>query len=300
MKLRYKLLVIFTAILSLTSLTVAQKKFIVSADWLSKHLNDKNLVLLQVGNKDSYNDAHIPGAWYISFDDYAPTDKNGLHRQMPAVEYLVSLFEKYGITNDSRIILYTDDWVTPTARLYLTLDFIGLGDQTSILDGGIINWQNENRKVTIELPKPKKGKITPIPQNIIATKDYVLNHLSDPSTTIIDARTEDFYSATADMDHYPRPGHISGAYNIQFTDLTEEESPYLFKSENELKKYYDDAFVKKENTTVAYCHIGQQASLIYFIGKMLGYNMKLYDGSFEEWSADENCPVTGKVKVQRN
>ena len=300
MKLRYHISFLVTYILIFTSSLVAQEKFIVSSDWLSKHLNDKNIILLQVGNKDSYNEAHIPGAWYISFDEYAPTGKNGLHRQMPGVDYLVTLFEKFGITNDSRIILYTDSWVTPTARLYLTLDFIGLGDQTSLLNGGIINWQNEKREVTIEFPKPQKGKIIPQKNNIIVTKDYLLKHLKDPSTTIIDARTEDFYSATAQMDHYPRPGHVTGAYNIQFTDLTQDESPYLFKNKTELKKYYDNAFVKKENTTIAYCHIGQQASLVYFIGKMLGYNMKLYDGSFEEWSADNNCPVTGRVKVKRN
>lgn len=300
MNFRYLQLFILFFLLFFASHHYAQENLIVSSDWLSNHLNDNNIVLLQVGSKDSYNSAHIPGARYISFDDYAPSDRNGLHRQMPDAEYLVNLFENLGISNNSRIILYTDNWVTPTVRLYLTLDYIGLGDRTSILNGGIANWQNENKMVTDVIPKPAKGNISAKTSDIIATKEFLLNHLDDPSVTVIDARTEDFYSATAEMDHYPRPGHIKGAFNIQFTQLTEGESPYLFKTKSELKSIYENAFVNNENTTVAYCHIGQQASLVYFVGKLLGYNMKLYDGSFEEWSADEDCPVTGRVKVIRN
>ena len=42
---------------------------------------------------------------------------------------------------------------------------------------------------------------------------------------------------------------------------------------------------------MAYCHIGQQASLIYAVGRMLGYQMHLYDGSFDEWSPNKDWPV---------
>ena len=288
-----------TALLFFNITISANEKFIVSTDWLSKHINDKNIIIFQVGEKDNYEDEHIPGAYFIDYNDYAP-EMNGLYRQMPSVEKLKTVFESYGITNNSKIVLYTTDWITPMTRLYLALDFIGLGDNTVILDGAIEKWKNEKRKTTETVPAKKKGNIIPKKNDIIAAKEFLLKNLNNSGITIIDARTEDYYSATSEHDNYPRPGHITGAFNIQFTDLTSEKSPYLFKSENELKKIFEKAFVKKDNTTVAYCHIGQQASLVYFVGKILGYNMKLYDGSFQEWSADENCPVTGKVKVKRN
>lgn len=294
----YKIFFI-TAFLFFNITNSGSDKFIVTADWLSKHINDSNIIIFQVGEKEAYEAGHIPGAYFIGYDEYAPK-MDGLYRQMPSPENLKSLFENYGISNNSKIILYTTDWITPMTRLYLTLDFIGLGDNTVILDGGIEKWKSEEHKITKEIPAKKKGNILIKPKDIIATKDYILKNMNEPNTTIIDARTEDYYSATSEHDNYPRPGHITGAFNIQFTDLTSEKSPYLFKSINELKKIFENAFVKKNNTTVAYCHIGQQASLVYFVGKMLGYNMKLYDGSFQEWSADENCPVTGKVKVKRN
>lgn len=285
----------------LLSLSFAyDNKFIVTTGWLADHLNDGKLVILQVGKKAVYDSLHIPGAQYIAYDDYAP-EINGLFRQVPSIDHLDSLFESYGISDDSRIILYTDSWITPTARLYLTFDYFGLAENVSILNGGLLQWIAENRETTNNVTKVTKGNVTPKPnKNIIVTKDELLGVLNNPDYTVIDARTEDSYSGTNERSNYPRPGHVTGAFNIQFTDLTTKEEPYLFKSDSELKKYYDNAFVNKDKTTIAYCHIGQQASLVYFVGKMLGYNMKLYDGSFQEWSADENCPIVGKVNVKHS
>jgi thiosulfate/3-mercaptopyruvate sulfurtransferase len=270
-----------------------ENKFIVSTEWLSEHLDDGNIILLFVGKKDVYDKGHILGSRYIAFDEFAPT-LSGLYRQMPSVEDLETLFEGYGISDDSRIVLYTDEQITPTARLYVTLDYLGLGKNILFLDGGLTKWKSENRSVTTEMPARKTGTINPKVNDILATKDYLLKKINDSSITIIDARTQDFYSATDDKNYYPRPGHITGAINIPFITLTSKEPPYTFKSKSELKEIFKSASVHKDNVVITYCHIGQQASLVYFVGKMLGYNMKLYDGSFQEWSPDEDCPVTGK------
>ena len=47
---------------------------------------------------------------------------------------------------------------------------------------------------------------------------------------------------------------------------------------------FDAAGVRPGDTVVAYCHIGQQATTVIFAGRTLGLDVKLYDGSFEEWS----------------
>ncbi len=42
---------------------------------------------------------------------------------------------------------------------------------------------------------------------------------------------------------------------------------------------------------VSYCHIGQRATVLYFTAKMLGYDAKMYDGSWEDWSHRKDLPI---------
>ena len=133
------------ALLAFASFAAAQpaaskinSSMIVSTEWLSKHLNDNSLVLLQVGDKSEYDGAHIPGAQFIQLADISTPRGQGLILELPPVDQLKATFEKLGVTDESRIVIYFGkDWVTPTSRVYFTLDYLGFGDRTSVLDGGL-------------------------------------------------------------------------------------------------------------------------------------------------------------------
>jgi thiosulfate/3-mercaptopyruvate sulfurtransferase len=273
-------------------------KFIVSTSWLAEHINDPGIVLIEIGKQEDYNKQHIPGAAFMTRDDISILPDTGLTLQIASMNKLIDSFEKAGVSNNSRIILYYgNNWITPTARFYLTLDYIGLGENTSILDGGLPQWQKENRPVTSEVSKIKKGKITvDNPEtNDVVDINFIKGKLNDPHYQIVDARTENYYSGTD--TNYTRPGHIPGATNIPFPSLTTEAVPYLFKSKDELKKIFADANVDGSRNVICYCHIGQQASLVFFIAKYLGYNnVQLFDGSYEEWDKRTDLPVIGAVK----
>jgi thiosulfate/3-mercaptopyruvate sulfurtransferase len=58
-----------------------------------------------------------------------------------------------------------------------------------------------------------------------------------------------------------------------------------------LRGLFDAAGVKQRDLVATYCHIGQQASLLYFVARYLGYEAHLYDGSFEDWSHRPELPV---------
>ena len=150
---------------SLQAQTVkVNESLIVSTEWLAKHLEDDSLVLLQVGEKVEFTAAHIPRAQFIQTSDISTPRGQGLTLEMPPVDQLKAAFEKLGVSDKSRIVIYFGkDWVTPTARVFLTLDYLGLGNRTSILDGGLPAWRAENRPVTAEVFEPKKGTLTPQP-----------------------------------------------------------------------------------------------------------------------------------------
>lgn len=297
MKRFYFTLPIIILALTLISLVQAvgrpkiENSLIVSTDWLAKHLNDDSLVLLQVGEKEEYAAVHIPGAQFIQLTDISTPRGQGLALELPDVAQLQSTFEKLGVSDKSRIVVYfSKDWVTPTARVFMTLDYLGLGDRTSILDGGLPAWRAEGRPVTAEVRTPSPGKFTPYAnKQLVVDAGWVKNNLNKSGVMILDARASKFYTGE-DIGRMPRGGHIPGAKNIPFSSLI-EDSNNRFKSVETLRHLFSAAGVKRGDSVTTYCHIGQQASLLYFVARYLGYDAHLYDGSFEDWSRRSELPV---------
>jgi thiosulfate/3-mercaptopyruvate sulfurtransferase len=263
---------------------------IVSTEWLAKHLNDDSLVMLQVGDKEEYLAGHIPGAQFMALTDISTPRGSGLTLELPSVTQLQAVFEKLGVTDKSRIVVYFGkDWVTPTARVFFTLDYLGLGERTSILDGGLPAWRSEGKPVTAELREPKPGHFSPRPNaKLVVDAAWVKANLNQPGVMILDARAPKFYSG-AEAGQMPRAGHIPNAKNIPFSSLVEDSNK--FKNVAALRELFNTAGVKQGDTVTTYCHIGQQASLLYFAARYLGYEAHLYDGSFEDWSHRPELPV---------
>ena len=300
---------IFWALITLTLLAIplqasalvesaSNNPLIVSTEWLAQHLNDDSLVLLQVGDKNEFTAAHIPGAQFIQLADISTPRDRGLALELPEVAQLKDTFEKLGVTDKSRVIIYfSKDWVTPTTRVFFTLDYLGFGDRTSILDGGLPAWRAEKRPVTSEEAIPHMGHITPRPnKQLVVDAVWVKNNLNKPGVMILDARASKFYTGE-DAGRMPRGGHIPGAKNIPYESVVEDSNK--FKSVEALRQLFSAAGVKKGDSVATYCHIGQQASLLYFVARYLGYDAHLYDGSFEDWSQRTELPVE-KSNVQKN
>jgi thiosulfate/3-mercaptopyruvate sulfurtransferase len=187
--------------------------------------------------------------------------------------------------------------VTPTARVYFTLDYLGLGDRTSILDGGLPAWRAEGKPVTTEARESKPGKFTPRPNDkLVVDAAWVSANLHRPGVAILDARASKFYTGE-EAGMMPRGGHIPSARSIPFSALV-EESNNRFKSAEALRALFATANVKPGDSVATYCHIGQQASLLYFVARYLGYDAHLYDGSFEDWSHRPELPVERSPGVQ--
>ena len=78
--------------------TAAHPELLVSSDWLASHLNDSKVVVLQVGHdRSDYEKEHIPGARFLSSNDFT-TGHQGLMVELPPVEKLVD-WEKVRAAN---------------------------------------------------------------------------------------------------------------------------------------------------------------------------------------------------------
>ena len=127
-----------------------------------------------------------------------------------------------------------------------------------------------------------------------------MNNLDNPGVALVDARPEAQYSGEAEDHNSKRKGHIQGAVNIPFGNLIREDKPFMFKNKSDLLKLFEDNFINENSTIVTYCGSGMFAAPAYFIAGYLGYNVKLYDASFEEWGNDETLPIIGPVSINPN
>ena len=265
---------------------------LVSTEWLAKHLHDKNLVLLHVNwTNGSYRRGHIPGARFLWINALAK-DTPERSTELPSVKEAEGVIRSLGINNDSRVVVYFEGQnMTLTTRMILTLSYFGLGDRVSLLDGGFEAWKKEGREVAKGMEPVKPGHFTPqLHPELEADVQWIQDHMKDPDVTIIDARARRFYDGSSGGDH---PGHIPGAVSIPFSSVADSTNKML--SVDALKEIFLNAGVKPGSKLVTYCHVGQQATLVYFAARLAGYDARVYDGSFEDW-ADRDLPVDNPMK----
>ncbi|MFA6438618.1 MAG: rhodanese-like domain-containing protein [Bacteriovoracaceae bacterium] len=264
--------------------------YVVSAQWLSEHMKDKDLVILQTGfSRNEFKYAHLPNARFLWLNSLAPATPD-LNTEMPSIQEAAATLEELGVSQNSKIVLvFAGQNVSTTTRMFLALSYFGFGEQVALLDGGLEHWKREGREVSKEIPVVLRTKLTLTPNESVTTDaEWVKNHLTDTTVTVVDARTKNFYEGNG--GGIARLGHIKGAKNIVFNSIL--DSTNRIKSAAELQQLFDSAGVVKGSTIVSYCHVGQQATVVYFAAKILGYNAKVYDGSFEDWNMrDESFPV---------
>ena len=266
------------------------QNLLVSAGWLAAHLNDRDLVLLHVApNRTAYDEGHLPGARFLPTSSIL-TDQNGDSNELPPVERLDSVFEAVGVSDNSRIVVYGPSLAA--ARAFFTLDYLGHGGRVALLDGSVEAWKAGGRSLTAEVPRIARGNFTPRPQpERVGDAGWVSARLGNPRISLIDARPRAQFTGAEPGDGVARPGHIPGAANLFWEDLfLSREDPRL-KDLQTLHTLFRQAGVNHGDTVVAYCRSGMQASFAYFVARYLGYETRMYDGSFLDWSRRTNLPV---------
>lgn len=259
------------------------QSMLVSTDWLSERLHDPRLVVLHVGHGADFREGHIPGARPIAYDDIT-IEHNGIGTELPPIEQLQKTFEKLGISTESHVVIYAHDGrMAPMAsRVFLTLDYLGL-PKISLLNGGIAKWRAEGRAISKDEPRVAAGRLTPNARTVTTDADWVRSRIGTKGVAFIDTRTTPEYLGTGSRSGLPSTGHIAGARQLEWEQLFADVNTGTFLDIPQLAKLYSDR-VATGDTLVTYCLVGYRASMTYFGARLLGYPVRLYDGSYQEWA----------------
>ncbi len=275
----------------------AHPEALVSADWVTEHLNDPKVRIVE-SDEDPllYHQGHVPGAveigWHMQLQDQLVRDYIDVGR-------FEELCSASGIANDTTVVFYGDNSNWWACYALWAFKLFGHAD-CRILDGGYKLWKAQGRPLVTEVPSyPRTDyKAQPADRRILrALRDEVMAHQA-AGRPLVDVRSPgEFTGEKLHMEGYPqegalRGGHIPGARNVPWSRAVNEDG--TFKTADQLRALYEkDCGLDPDDDVIAYCRIGERSSLTWFVLKyLLGYDkVRNYDGSWTEWGNLVGAPI---------
>lgn len=268
---------------------------LVSTDWLAQNLDNPQVRVIEVSvNPGLYERAHVPGAVNFSWHNDL-NDK--VRRDIVSQQGFEALLSKSGVTPDTTVVLYgdTNNWFAAWGAW--VFDIYGVKN-VKLLDGGRKKWEAENRPLNNRAPEYASTtyRVSGVNVNLRARLSDALAAAEGKSgAKLLDIRSADEYSGKVFappgiQELAIRAGHIPGAVNVPWGQAVKEDGS--FKSPEELKKLYASVGIDGSKPIITYCRIGERSSHTWFaLSKILGYQVKNYDGSWTEYGNAVGVPI---------
>jgi thiosulfate/3-mercaptopyruvate sulfurtransferase len=221
--------------------------------------------------------AQRAGALFVPFSTFS-VERNGIPNEFPPADSLAALLRAAGVRGGPVMIVGEP---IPAGRAWAAFDYLGMADRAVLFDGG----PGAFSTTTASTSTPSAADLEVNARNeMIVDAAWVNAHLNDASVVILDARPPAEYTGATSGEGVTRPGHIAGARNLFWQTLVRSPTDTRLKDEAELRRIFEQAGVAPGKTIVAYCRTGGQSSFLYAVARHLGYDVRLYDGSFVDWS----------------
>jgi len=269
---------------------MSQTPFVVSAQYLSEHLDDPQVVIVdcrfaltepELGYQQ-YQISHIPGAHYLDLnkDLSSPVERHGGRHPLPNTTELAKKFAAIGINfQETLVVAYDNSRFAFGARLWWLLRYMG-HDKVKLLNGGWNAWESAGYPVSEILPKPRTGSFTAqVKPDWVVNIETVKARKDDPGIVLVDSRERDRYLGKREPID-PIADCIPGAVNYPWQDVTDNQGE--LRSPDELLERWADIQSSKE--IIVYCGSGVTACVNLLSLEVAGIEgAKLYAGGWSDW-----------------
>ncbi len=268
---------------------------LVSTKWLTEHLQDENLRIVDirgnvlpaikppphyVSHRDAYNESHIPNAVFVDWmvDIIEPGSPSN---DIASPERFAALMGQLGIDNDTIVVVYDDKDGMFAARFWWAMQYYG-HKAVYVLDGGWLKWAAEERPTDNLKPIISTTKFIPRVNSDIRAESTDI--LDSENVQLIDVRSPAEFSGKA--SRADRMGHIPNAINLPRKTMVADGS--VMPSVDELKTKFESMDISLDADTIIYCNSGVSASYGMLAMQVAGAkNVRVYDGSWKEWGNDD-------------
>lgn len=270
-----------------------ETNFIVDAQWLKTHLNDKGLVIADMRTDKYFNGGVIPGAVRMVWSAFRFNDVGAdLASTFVGVKTAQDILGHCGIIRDDTVVLYDSverDGGATASYVFWLLDVLG-HENKMILERGVDGWKDAGFELAAEAHQPKpllyQAPSDEIRKDKLIQGDFVYKRLGDPFYQIVDVRSRAEYlgeKGTKGLDGTPlKLGHIPTAVNINYEAAWTDPETKKIKSYDELRNLYRG--LNPSKGVIVYCNSGRRSAFSYFILRRMGFaNVYTYEPSWKEW-----------------
>lgn len=279
---------------------------LVTGDWLESRLGDDRLRVFEcttyleyeegtgkpyrvVSGRQDFEAGHIPSSQYLDLQEEFSVADSPYSFTLPSASYAAEAFARNGVSDGTRVVLYSRKSMQWAARFWWMLRWLGF-DDAAILDGGFDKWVADGRPISTQPCRYSPGNMSNNPRpELFVGKNEIRAAIGDTRSCTINALTPELHFGG--NARYGRPGRIPGSVNVPAVSLVNPDTLELVPPET-VAEAFNIAGAGSAERVYTYCGGGIAATLDAFCLHQLGHkNIAVYDNSMSEWAIDDSLPI---------
>jgi thiosulfate/3-mercaptopyruvate sulfurtransferase len=273
---------------------------LVTGEWLRDQLDDARVRVLDVrgrhpssplphAKRAEYATAHVPGAVFVDWEHDFIDAGDPVPVQVADADAFAARAGELGVGDGDLVVTYDDYYGIFAARVAWAFRYYGA--ESRVLDGGWTTWIENGSPVSEAGGMPRRRVFTARPRPRLRRTLADVEAARAGGAMLVDARPRHLFIGERGVAN---TGHIPGSRCLPYQELVDGATG-LWAAPAAIRRLARAAGIDPDRAPrelIATCGSGISATVALLALERIGVHADgVYDGSFNEWSADSSRPV---------